>query len=85
MVKITLDTPATTRHIDELMDIGPVNMPDLLELDVLDGESMYADNVTHDWFINKFYPAQLNPEIQGPMAHSFDQIRWTSLRPYEIS
>ena len=46
-IEISLKTPASIRHISVLMDIVPVDIPALLGLDVLDSESLYADNVTN--------------------------------------
>ena len=46
-IEMSLKTPASIRSISVLMDIVPVDIPALLGLDVLDGESLYADNVTN--------------------------------------
>ena len=47
MVEIDLEVPSPRRSIPVLMDIVPVDVPALLGLDVLDSESLYADNVTN--------------------------------------
>ena len=47
LIEIALDTPPNVRPIYVLMDIVTVDIPALLELDVLDGENLYADNVTN--------------------------------------
>ena len=46
-VEIALDKPANISPIHVLMDIVPVHIPALLGLGVLDGECLYADNVTN--------------------------------------
>ena len=47
LVEVALDTPQNAPNIMVLMDIVSVNIPALLGLDVLDNESLYADNVTN--------------------------------------
>ena len=47
MVEVAIETPSHIPEIMMLMDIVPVNVPELLGLDVLDSESFYADNVTN--------------------------------------
>ena len=47
MVQVALETPPGMPDITVLMDIVPVNIPALLRLDVLDFESLYANNVTN--------------------------------------
>ena len=47
MVQVALETPPDFPDIMVLMDIVPVNIAALLGLDVLDSESLYADNVTN--------------------------------------
>lgn len=47
MIEIDLRVPSPRRSIPVLMDIVPVDIPALMGLDVLDSESLYADNVTN--------------------------------------
>ena len=47
LVEVALSTPGCIQDIMVLMDIVPMNVPALLVLDVLDSESLYADNVTN--------------------------------------
>ena len=47
MIELECETPSDIRKIPVLMYIVPVDFPALLGLDVLDGEGMYADNVTN--------------------------------------
>ncbi len=48
LVEIDLEVPSPRPSISVLMDIVPVNVPALLNLDVLDSENLDADNVTND-------------------------------------
>ena len=47
LIEIALDTPPNFRPIHVLMDIVTVDIPALLEVDVLDGETLCAENVTN--------------------------------------
>ena len=47
MEKLALYIPSDVQPIPVIIDIVPVNDPVLLELDVLDGYSMLAENATH--------------------------------------
>lgn len=46
-IEIVLGTPSALRLIPVLLDVLPVGVPDLLGLDVLDAEKLYADNITN--------------------------------------
>ena len=47
LVEVALSTPGHLQDIMVLIDIVPVNVPELLGIDVLDAESLYANNVTN--------------------------------------
>ena len=47
MVELELATPDWITSIPVLMDTVPINVPPLLGLDILDGEQLYAENVTN--------------------------------------
>ena len=47
MVEIELLTPSNEPNIPVLLDVVPLNVPALLGIDILDGEQLYADNVTN--------------------------------------
>ena len=47
MIEILLETPSTWRDVLVLVDIVPVDVPELLGLFVLDSKQLYACNVTN--------------------------------------
>ena len=46
-IEIAMETPANVSRTSVLLYIVPVDVPALLGLDVMDGEGLYADNVTN--------------------------------------
>ena len=50
MVELMLPTPGSTLDIPVALDVGDVEIPQLLGLDVLDGNKLLVDKVTnHFW------------------------------------
>ena len=45
IIELELETPENTRRIPALKDIAPLDVPALLDFDVLDGDGLYAHNV----------------------------------------